>query len=341
DKLARLISLGVAAASSAALNEVAISNITIISNAGGVPTLVNYDLKFAFCLSISASLASGQFETDFTSKVQSYPAFSAPSTIALLEFQNLTDTGSQNGSNGSNNPWEGGSPEVVEDPENGSALVIFLILAVAAVLMSAMFLSAWAKLRRTRAKVHQSNEESRVDIEAPCPDVDRVLAHVACSFSPTDVEDDKVFRDSCLDLSEGDIVEVIAGGAGWFYGRVISTTAEGAQVDRMGYFPENRVSWIGKIPRVSAEVESADQHALVSVDLGFSPQEMDEGEGGAAMREHCLHLEVGEVVEVLAGGAGWLYGQVAGHPERAGYFPESRATWLGAGADNSEATRTQ
>ena len=59
----------------------------------------------------------------------------------------------------------------------------------------------------------------------------KVLAHVACSFSPTDVEDDKatevsksgcldllrlvhlqVFRDSCLDLSEGDIVEVIAGG---------------------------------------------------------------------------------------------------------------------------------
>lgn len=50
--------------------------------------------------------------------------------------------------------------------------------------------------------------------------------------------------------------------------------------------------------------------------MRFSPQEMDEGEGGAAMREHCqsprtalvswlclpvvsegLHLEVGEVVE--------------------------------------------
>lgn len=100
------------------------------------------------------------------------------------------------------------------------------------------------------------------------------------------------------------------------------------------------MSWVGKIPRVSEEVTSADQHALVSVDLGFSPQDVEEG--GETMREHCLQVEAGELVEVLAGGAGWLYGQVAGHPERAGYFPENRANWLSATAENKqEAARTQ
>eukprot|EP00913_Durusdinium_trenchii_P016811 g15801.t1 len=66
----------------------------------------------------------------------------------------------------------------------------------------------WAKSRRQSAKVHD-NAARGGDVEAP--DVERVLAHVACAFSPTDVEDDKVFRESCLDLTEGDIVEVVAG----------------------------------------------------------------------------------------------------------------------------------
>eukprot|EP00439_Symbiodinium_sp_Y106_P046600 s1143_g5.t4 len=94
-------------------------------------------------------------------------------------------------------------------------------------------------------------------------------------------------------------------------------------------------SWIGKIPR--AEVACADQHALVFVDHGFTPEDVAECEN---LRENCLHLEAGEMVEVLAGGSGWLYGQVAGHPERAGYFPENRATWLGTCEENGEAAKT-
>ncbi|CAE7456897.1 unnamed protein product [Symbiodinium natans] len=267
--------------------------------------------------------------------MQTYAAFGAGTgaTLSVLEFLNLTET--SRGSAGANNgtqqgPWTGGPSDGEADTSPGnSAFVAVLILAVVLVLASTLAVSVWAKMRRARLKVMDAAEVNTV---AQCPDADRVLAHVACAFAPADVEDDKVFRESCLDLSEGDIVEVVAGGGGWFYGRVISGNGD---VARMGYFPENRVSWIGKIPR--AEVACADQHALVFVNHGFTPEDVTEGEN---LRDNCLHLEAGEVVEVLAGGSGWLYGQVAGHPERAGYFPENRATWLGSCEENDEAAKT-
>eukprot|EP00439_Symbiodinium_sp_Y106_P045915 s1143_g5.t2 len=148
----------------------------------------------------------------------------------------LTQACSGTGNDTQPGPWTGG--QTVDEPETDdqSVFVVFLILAVVLVLASTLAVSAWAKARRARLKVvADSEEEHKV---AQSPDVDRVLAHVACAFAPSDVEDDKVFRESCLDLSEGDIVEVIAGGGGWFYGRVISGSGD---ITRMGYFPENRV----------------------------------------------------------------------------------------------------
>lgn len=347
EKLGSLVSLGVASALKVGLNEVVVSNLTLESSADAAGAnesvlLIVYDLIFEFCSSRAvASVDKDLFQADFTSKVQFYAAFSVPATVAMLEFLNLTSTPSTSASSPSD-PWGGvQQPEPSASASDGSE-VFSIILLVAVVLLLAVTLAVavWAKSRRHTNKV---SNHPQADLEAPDADVERVLAHVACAFSPTDVEDDKVFRESCLDLSEGDIVEVIAGGGGWFYGRTISASSDkgGSQVaDRMGYFPENRVSWVGKIPRVSEEVTSADQHALVSVDLGFSPQDVEEG--GETMREHCLQVEAGELVEVLAGGAGWLYGQVAGHPERAGYFPENRANWLSATAENKqEAARTQ
>jgi len=342
DKLGSLVSLGVASALKVSLDEVAISNLTLKSsaNSAGVNdsvALIVFDLIFDFCSSSAVmSVDKNLFETDFKSKVQFYAAFSVPSTIAMLELENLTSSEPTNASNpDSGDPWAGVQEPPADSSDDGHVLTI-LVVAVVLLLAVTLAVSVWAKSRRHTAKVHDNRP---ADVEAPAaPDVERVLAHVACPFSPADVEDDKVFRESCLDLSEGDIVEVIAGGGGWFYGRIISNSGSETG-DRMGYFPENRVSWIGKIPRVSEEVTNADQHALVSVDLGFSPKDIEEGE---TWREHCLQVEAGEVVEVLAGGSGWLYGQVAGNPERSGYFPENRANWLGASADSQEeAARTQ
>lgn len=339
-KLQQLVALGAAAGLPSAA-EVNISEVKLIpamaqlSDLTAPTTLLIFDMNFDLCSVPMVAIDPADFEFAFISKLQTYGAFGAGTgaTLSVLEFVNLTDAGS--GCSGTGNdtqprPWTGG--QTVDEPETDdqSVFVVFLILAVVLVLASTLAVSAWAKARRARLKVvADSEEEHKV---AQSPDVDRVLASVAWAFAPADVEDDKVFRESCLDLSEGDIVEVIAGGGGWFYGRVISGSGD---ITRMGYFPENRVSWIGKIPR--AEVACADQHALVFVDHGFTPEDVAECEN---LRENCLHLEAGEMVEVLAGGSGWLYGQVAGHPERAGYFPENRATWLGTCEENGEAAKT-
>jgi len=49
-----------------------------------------------------------------------------------------------------------------------------------------------------------------------------IYASVAEAFRPGDVEDEKSFHESCLELEEGNVVEVVAGGGGWLYGRIIS-----------------------------------------------------------------------------------------------------------------------
>lgn len=144
------------------------------------------------------------------------------------------------------------------------------------------------------------------------------------------MEDDKVFRESCLELQPGDVIEVIAGGGGWLYGRVLQDTEAGQE--RMGYFPENRVSWMGTIAGLNATA-NPHVHYLCTVDGGFRPSEVDSAYDNT---EYCLQLDPGESVEVVASAGGWLYGQVVGDESRRGYFPESSA--LRIGQDGEAAT---
>jgi len=65
--------------------------------------------------------------------------------------------------------------------------------------------------------------------------------------------------------------------------------------------------------------------AYVCEALEFSLEEVED----AASRSKMLALTDGEVVEVMGGSGGWLFGKVLGAPERAGYFPDGRvASWL-------------
>lgn len=69
---------------------------------------------------------------------------------------------------------------------------------------------------------------------------------------------------------------------------------------------------------------------LAPVVCAFDPGAVEVGDDEAAswMRESCLELQKGEVVQVTAAvGSGWLYGCIAGRPERAGCFPESCVPW--------------
>ncbi|CAK0862265.1 unnamed protein product, partial [Prorocentrum cordatum] len=158
-----------------------------------------------------------------------------------------------------------------------------------------------------------------------------VMARVAYDFSPRDVETSKLFRNACLQVREGDVVEVVAGGGGWFYGRVVG----GEEPQRSGFFPESYCSWISAVAAGGQQVPSPERHLLVSVTHRFAPEEVKER--STFRDEDCLAVAEGEVVEVLAGGAGWLFGRVAGQPERVGYVPEDRTVWLGRPAEDGEA----
>lgn len=58
----------------------------------------------------------------------------------------------------------------------------------------------------------------------------------------------------------------------------------------------------------------------VRITWPFAPEEVNEDE----LRQCCLTLERGEIVEVLAAGGGWYYGRLRG---KEGYFPEDRCEW--------------
>eukprot|EP00747_Dinoflagellata_sp_TGD_P211950 gnl/TRDRNA2_/TRDRNA2_85111_c0_seq1.p1 gnl/TRDRNA2_/TRDRNA2_85111_c0~~gnl/TRDRNA2_/TRDRNA2_85111_c0_seq1.p1 ORF type:complete len:469 (-),score=42.63 gnl/TRDRNA2_/TRDRNA2_85111_c0_seq1:56-1402(-) len=82
----------------------------------------------------------------------------------------------------------------------------------------------------------------------------------------------------------------------------------------------------------------AEQGTLVCARLPFAPAEVADNE---TLRESCLELAVGDVLEVVAGGGGWLFGWPLGDSVRAGYFPENRVSWLGRamaeeGADTAQ-----
>ncbi|CAE8722585.1 unnamed protein product, partial [Polarella glacialis] len=359
-KLLNLLRLGVAAAAGRSPLEVAVTVTKLasmsaeVANLTASTALLSFDLDFGLCASNGSSeplsLEAGDFEFAFKVEVQNYAAFRL-AAMGLISFDPIL-SGSDQADNASQAEGyafllPGGSVAAAPSQNSGGdstgAVIGFALGAAALMLAVGGGVGAWAWHRRRR-KV-----EAEEDVVASRPSAEGgdtleqvVLAKVACSFSPLDVEDDKVFRESCLELQEGDIVEVVAGGGGWFYGRILSsgTDSEGRGPVRVGYFPENRVSWVGQIPvgNSSSQVTSPEQHLLVSVEHGFSPRDVEDGE---ALRENCLQLAAGEVVEVLAGGGGWLYGQVAGDPERTGYFPENRASWLGRCETGVEATRTE
>jgi len=219
-----------------------------------------------------------------------------------------------------------------DDAEDDAHIVVVIVIAAVIVALAAMAMSLYLALRRWRtadtaysAQVDKTQDEDGIGVvETPEP---TVVAKVAEAFHPGDVEDQKSFRESCLELEEGDTVEVVAGGSGWLYGRVLGGD-DG--VERAGYFPENRVAWYGRSFRHD-RISTVDEGMLVTPHYDFSLDDIED----ACWKQSCLTIRQGEVVEVMAAGGGWLYGRVAGsEPERAGYFPENRVAWLCASSED-------
>eukprot|EP00930_Biecheleria_cincta_P043615 TRINITY_DN29936_c0_g1_i1.p1 TRINITY_DN29936_c0_g1~~TRINITY_DN29936_c0_g1_i1.p1 ORF type:complete len:615 (-),score=110.54 TRINITY_DN29936_c0_g1_i1:22-1866(-) len=355
-QLKHLLALGTAAAVGANLSDISVSEVKLrrelVPNSTAPTGLLTIDLDFSFCFSDSISSADvgpGVFELGFKREVEKYAAFKV-ATIALIHWQKISD-GTEASAPLKGGEWQGSSQHATPDNSDGAdageAMLAFSLIAASVVVVLVISVATWAFFRRSRQKVSASDPE--LDEEQPGEPAEsesRILAHVAAAFRPEEVDDDKVFQESCIEILEGDVVEVVAGGGGWFYGRVLSSSSTSVtgeeSSERVGYFPENCVSWIGSIPGTgsNSQVSGPEQHFLVSVEHGFSPRDMEGGGEAAQESFQCLSLAAGEVVEVLASGGGWIFGHVAGSPDRVGYFPENRATWLGQCASGADATQT-
>merc|ERR1711998_791049 len=124
-------------------------------------------------------------------------------------------------------------------------------------------------------------------------------------FSADDVEDE-TWQKSCLAIQEGEVVEVMAAGGGWLYGRIT-----GVETERVGYFPENRITWLcspvhagdeqlpGKVTDDGGELSGSAPGWLVRVGSSFSPGSPGDAEEELAdqtpdFSECCLALALGD-----------------------------------------------
>lgn len=330
-----LLRLGAEAAALRSPGAFNVSSVkAIASSTGG---LFSFDLLFSFCgPEPLAAPDLGEFSRLFRRRVQDFEAFrSDQNTVELLTLARRG--GPINALSG----WHSGpatAPDTGSGGSNTGAIlaIAFLVSAfcVAVAGVATFIVLRRRKLRRVALAPSEEDLKEAVveggEAEGAAEDASQtVLAHVAAAFGPTDVEDDKAFRECCLEVKEGDVVEVVAGGSGWLYGRI---TGDGEP--RTGFFPENRVSWVGRVP--GAEPPPDCQRPLVTATFDFSPKDLEAPE---AAPDPCLSLTAGEIVEVLASGEGWLYGQVVGSPERLGYVPENRVTFLRQPATSEDAAR--
>lgn len=79
-------------------------------------------------------------------------------------------------------------------------------------------------------------------------------------------------------------------------------------------------------PASEAAREAAVQQGFVATAKEtFSPEEVQDA---GPLNGELLSLQKGDVIKVLAGSGGWLYGMIVGVSEKGGYFPENRVDWL-------------
>lgn len=322
-------------------SEILLSNISFTLPAAtsaallpAIGTLMAFDVDYRFCSTSQAlpPLYGASFDSAFSAEAQQFAlSFLGTYSVSALRPLGSGNSSSAGGSSAFGTRGSASTTSSGSDSKSGVVLLAVLLSVGGVLVLAACAAAAVVRFRRRRRSKlifpDDGEEQAGATLAA-----DAILAHVACSFSPLDVEDDKIFRESCLELQPGDVIEVIAGGGGWLYGRVLQDSEAGEE--RMGYFPENRVSWMGTIAGLNATA-NPHVHYLCTVDGGFRPSEVDSAYDNT---EHCLQLEPGESVEVMASAGGWLYGQVVGDESRRGYFPESTALRIGQDSDAAAAS---
>lgn len=369
--------------------------------------LMHFDLEFEFCASVSLDNPSSNtrdFERNFINEAQSFVFFTGGTMRVLsLSARGVSSSSFAASESSTQQPkFPANSPTGNEQADPATSRYhddTFLesvwwmpwCFAVAVLLMLVM--AIWYRKRMLRAKSEMAQNKTQRDRQSEYlremtlvgPDgipltwippgglVDGAYAIASHAFSAAELmEADDGFKDSCLSLDAGDVLEVEASGGQWLYGKIANEPA------RSGLFPMNRVAWLGRplqegidtaplgrpadlavwsppcspasaVPpaqgltcagsqanKGDSAIRTTDTPAgpSVIITVPFHPSEVDDATG-RMQPDTCLALNGGEVVRVTGAGAGWLYGYVDNNPGRAGYFPEDRATWQSGPVNDS------
>lgn len=349
--------------------EVALFDVTFLPRGDGwdqmseLPAFLYFDLSFSFCATTPTErVEPHSFETQLRLGAQRFQAFFT-SSLYILEMSSQTLTSADQGP-GEAFHFVAARPELdIErsnglEPESSDNLLLWIVAALVASAVASLPL-AFAALRlyqrRRKADARDSGfsglglRDGRASTGRSLEDGAIVCAHLG--FDPE--HQSGVSPGSCVALSVGDVLRVVAdSGDGWLFGHIFDSP------DRTGFFPEAHVSWIGSPVAATdpaaavhsgAVIENeatdwstgiveplcpgtlASQGYVAVVQQAFSPGEVED----EVFAQACLPVCEGDVLRITAGSGGWLHGEVVGMPERAGYFPEDRVSWVTAAPEQA------
>lgn len=360
--------------------------------------LMHFDFEFEFCASVLSNNPESDiraFERNFINEAQSFVLFTG-GTMRVLSLSALGAASSSSATSElstqqpkfpPNSPTgnEEAAPTTNQNDDTFLKSVWWMPWCFAVAALLVLGVAIWYRRYRLRAKSEIGQGKTQRDRQSEYlremtlvgPDgipltwippgglVDGAYAIASHAFSAAELmEADDGFKDSCLSLDAGDVLEVEASGGQWLYGKIANDPG------RSGFFPMNRVAWLGRplqegidtgplgrpadlddwsppcspanaIPPAKglacagSQADNGDSAngttdtpagPSVIITVPFHPSEVDDATG-RMQPDMCLTLNGGEVVRVTGAGAGWLYGYVDNKPGRAGYFPEDRATW--------------
>lgn len=238
-----------------------------------------FDVDFEFCAANTTALPHGaKFEKRFTMAAQEFAAF-VPSSMRVLELDELTwkGTGTPEGANGTNTveeslpSWPG--PLTEEDGGHTYNYIIMMVLGAVLVLAFVGLTVGIVKLRHQRhAKPGLPYFNTPAPL-SPTRSAARILPDdtlqgpgggtLASVVSPLDPSSERgaaiavaagLETSECLNVANGDLVEVLAKGEGWLYG-----SAGGL----WGYLPESCITWVDAGPAMPAVLTRPEASAVV------------------------------------------------------------------------------
>eukprot|EP00929_Paragymnodinium_shiwhaense_P101230 TRINITY_DN64172_c0_g1_i1.p1 TRINITY_DN64172_c0_g1~~TRINITY_DN64172_c0_g1_i1.p1 ORF type:complete len:449 (-),score=74.21 TRINITY_DN64172_c0_g1_i1:369-1715(-) len=242
-----------------------------------VPTrgLQRFDLAFGICAEEGSVVTAEEdirgFEFEFARHAQEYAVFSL-ATLRVLSLKRVGASASEHGmpSQAESPPAQ---PQAVEADGARVRTLVWLGLPIGAFticLVLTAFLRSSALLLVTRWQSVGQDKVSKVthgsssvlptldDCSAVASSSASALRSLASTtilvcathpFKPTPTDADASAWESCLDLQEGDCMEVSFSDGEWVYGHIVG------QPERLGFFPQSHIMWVGRMIEEKKDID--------------------------------------------------------------------------------------